>query len=201
MTRLRQILTNLLSNAIKFTHIGEVILKVNAKDISPQNNQLENPEKSDLVYEIEFSVKDTGIGIAKDKQQILFQSFTQVDTSTTRKYGGTGLGLFISKRLSEMMGGKMWLDSELGKGATFYFTIKAKVEPIPKNINLIPGKVKFDHKQVLIVDDNATNRKILHLQTQSWGMQLHSVASASEALQLLQQKNPFSLAILDLKMP
>lgn len=201
LTRLRQILTNLLSNAIKFTDVGEVILKVDAKDISPQDNQLENPEKCDLVYEIEFSVKDTGIGIAKDKQQILFQSFSQVDTSTTRKYGGTGLGLVISKRLSEMMGGKMWLDSELGKGSKFYLTIQAKVAPTITNINLIPGQVKFDDKQVLIVDDNATNRKILHLQTQSWGMQPHSVASASEALKLLQKEHPFSLVILDLKMP
>ncbi|WP_426547505.1 CHASE domain-containing protein [Dapis sp. BLCC M126] len=201
VTRLRQILTNLLSNAIKFTDVGEVILKVNAECISQQNNQLENAEKCDLVYEIEFSVQDTGIGIAKNKQQILFQSFTQVDASTTRKYGGTGLGLVISKRLSEMMGGKMWLDSELGKGSTFYFTIKAKVGVIPTNINLIPEQVQFENKQVLIVDDNATNRQILHLQTQSWGMQPHSVASASEALQLLQQENPFSLAILDLKMP
>ncbi|NEQ40310.1 MAG: response regulator [Okeania sp. SIO3I5] len=201
MTRLRQILTNLLSNAIKFTDFGEVILNVNTKDIYPQNNQLENAEKCDLGYEIEFSVRDTGIGIAKDKQEILFQSFSQIDSSTTRKYGGTGLGLVISKRLSEMMGGKMWLDSELGKGSTFYFTIKAKVAPTITNINLIPGQVKFDDKQVLIVDDNATNRKILHLQTQSWGIQPNSVASASEALQLLQQENPFSLAILDLKMP
>ncbi|MEB3340821.1 CHASE domain-containing protein [Okeania sp.] len=201
VTRLRQILTNLLNNAIKFTDVGEVILQVNAEDISQKNNQLKNSEKCDLVYQIEFSVRDTGIGIAKDKQQILFQSFTQVDASTTRKYGGTGLGLVISKRLSEMMGGKIWLDSELGKGSTFYFTIKAKVGVIPTNINLIPGEAKFDDKQILIVDDNATNRKILHLQTQSWGVEPHSVGSGSEALQLLQQENPFSLAILDLQMP
>ncbi len=201
VTRVRQILTNILNNAIKFTDVGEVILKVNAQDISPENNQLENAEKCDLVYQIEFSVKDTGIGIAKDKQQYLFQSFSQIDGSTTRKYGGTGLGLVISKRLSEMMGGKMWLDSELGKGSTFYFTIKAKVAPNSTNINLITGEVKFNDKQVLIVDDNSTNRKILNLQTKYWGMEPHSVASASQALQLLQKENPFSLAILDLQMP
>ncbi|MGB3511337.1 MAG: CHASE domain-containing protein [Microcoleaceae cyanobacterium] len=201
VTRLRQILTNILSNSIKFTDAGEVILKVNAKDISQQNNQLENTAESDLVYEIEFSVMDTGIGIAKEKQQVLFQSFSQVDASTTRKYGGTGLGLVISKRLSEMMGGKMWLDSELGKGSTFYFTIKAQVAPIPTNLDLVTQEVKFEDKQVLIVDDNATNRKILNLQTKSWGMQPHSAASALEALELLRQENTFSVAILDLQMP
>lgn len=201
VTRLRQILTNLLSNAIKFTDAGEVILKVNAQDISQQNNQLKNTRESDLVYEIEFSIMDTGIGIAKEKQQILFQSFSQVDASTTRKYGGTGLGLVISKRLSEMMGGKMWLDSELGKGSKFYFTIKAKVALIPTNLDLVRHEVKFEDKQVLIVDDNATNRKILNLQTKSWGMQPYLVGSASEALKLLRQENPFSVAILDLQMP
>ena len=201
ITRVRQILTNILSNAIKFTNSGEVILKVNAQDISQETKQLENAENCDLVYEIEFSVMDTGIGIAKEKQQILFQSFSQVDASTTRKYGGTGLGLVISKRLSEMMGGRMWLDSELEKGSTFYFTIKAQVAPTPTNPNLVPEQVKFEGKQVLIVDDNATNRKILNLQTKSWGIHPHSVVSASEALQLLHQENAFSVAILDLQMP
>ena len=201
VTRMRQILTNLLSNGIKFTDVGEVILNVNAEYIYQKNQQLENAKKSDLVYEIEFSVRDTGIGISKEKQQILFQSFSQIDASTTRKYGGTGLGLVISKRLSKMMGGRMWVDSELGKGSTFYFTIQAQVGPALTNVNLIPQEVKFNDKQVLIVDDNATNRKILHLQTKYWGMETHLAASASEALNLLGQNNQFSIAILDLQMP
>ena len=113
-TRLRQILANLLSNAVKFTENGEVLISVFSRELNEND------------YEIHFSVKDTGIGIPEDKLERLFKPFSQVDASTTRRYGGTGLGLVISKKLIDMMGGKIWVESEVGKGSTFHFTIKAE---------------------------------------------------------------------------
>ena len=113
-TRLRQILVNLLSNAVKFTEKGRVVISVFSRKLEGDD------------YEIHFAVKDTGIGIPEDKLGRLFQSFSQVDASTTRRYGGTGLGLVISKKLVEMMGGKIWVESEVGRGSTFHFTIQAE---------------------------------------------------------------------------
>jgi PAS domain S-box-containing protein len=194
VTRLRQILVNLLSNAIKFTHTGEVLLSIEGAPSasSPRN---------DSVYQLQFSIKDTGIGIPQDRLHRLFQSFSQVDTSTTRTYGGTGLGLAICKRLSEMMGGRIWVESEVGKGSTFYFTIQVA----PSLDIIIPPQADYDlkGKRVLIVDDNATNRKILMLQTHSWGMSSQAVASGQAALELLDHLSPnaFDLAILDMQMP
>ena len=189
VTRLRQVLVNLLSNAIKFTEIGEVVIYVNATQLDEESR-----------YQIQFAVKDTGIGIPVDKMERLFKSFSQVDASTTRKYGGTGLGLAISKRLSEIMGGKMWVESQLDVGSTFYFTISAvaasdyQVEE--ENLN-----EEFLGKRLLIVDDNATNRKILSLQAESWGMFSCAISSGIKALELLNTGIEFDLAILDMQMP
>ncbi|MDJ0674465.1 MAG: response regulator [Calothrix sp. MO_167.B42] len=188
VTRLRQVLVNLLSNAVKFTEDGEVVIYVNATQV--QNCR----------YEIQFAVKDTGIGIPADKMQRLFKSFSQVDASTTRKYGGTGLGLAISKLLSQMMGGRMWVESEVGVGSTFYFTISAMAAsnyPVEEEIS----NEEFLGKRLLIVDDNATNRKILTLQAQSWGMSSCALPSAIKALELIIRKVEFDLAILDMQMP
>ncbi|HED05203.1 MAG TPA: hybrid sensor histidine kinase/response regulator, partial [Ignavibacteria bacterium] len=148
VTRLRQILTNLINNAIKFTEKGEVFVSASAKKLEEYENE----------YEIFFSVKDTGIGIPKDKINLLFKSFSQVDTSTTRNYGGTGLGLAISKRLAEMMGGKMWVESIEGEGSTFYFTIKADSVSSQSKIYLKhQSSQQLKGKRALIVDDNKTN--------------------------------------------
>jgi len=159
VTRLRQILINLLSNAIKFTEKGEVVLTV---------------KKGKVKNEILFSVRDTGVGIAENHISRLFQSFSQADSSTTRKFGGTGLGLAISKRLATMMGGEMHAESRgIGKGSNFIFTIQAESAKIPerKTARDIKGIQSVLHnKRVLIVDDNATNRRILALQTEKWGM-------------------------------
>ncbi len=188
VTRLRQILTNLLSNAIKFTEKGEVFISVSAKPIS------------DNKYEILFSVKDTGIGIPEDKMDRLFKSFSQVDTSTTRNYGGTGLGLVISKRLAEMMGGKMWVESIFHKGTTFYFTITA--EAVASKQKYRRGKdPELTGKHLLIVDDNHTNRRILSVQTENWGMSSITTSSPLEALNLIRSGEKFDLAILDFHMP
>ncbi len=188
VTRLRQIIVNLLGNAIKFTESGEIITRV----------AVDNKEGD--VYRLHFSVQDTGIGIPADRIDHLFESFTQVDASTTRRYGGTGLGLAISKQLVEIMGGKMWVESELGKGSIFHFTIRAKKAAHPVNTS---GQefVLIDNARILIVDDNATNRLILIRQSKSWGMEPFAAASGGEALEWIRNGEKFDLAILDMQMP
>ncbi len=189
ITRLRQVIVNLLSNAVKFTERGEVVVSVNAVPLQEGK------------YELAFAVKDTGIGIPVDRIGRLFESFNQVDTSITRKYGGTGLGLPISKRLTEAMGGTMWVESEERRGSTFHFTIQVQIAPETRPLYLSTDQPDLKGKRVLIVDDNPTNRKILSLQIQSWGMDAVAAASGSEALELIHQGESFDLAMLDMRMP
>jgi signal transduction histidine kinase/DNA-binding response OmpR family regulator len=188
VTRVRQILLNLISNGVKFTSAGEVVVLVCLRS------------DGDAV-QLYFRVRDSGIGIAKDRQQLLFRSFTQADTSTTRQYGGTGLGLAISKRLCELMGGSMWIESELGVGSTFHFLLPAGAasESLPDR-QTAPVAI-LNGKRVLIVDDNATNRFILTKQLESSGMQARTAASALEALDLLKKDEPFDFAVLDFQLP
>jgi signal transduction histidine kinase/DNA-binding response OmpR family regulator/HPt (histidine-containing phosphotransfer) domain-containing protein len=190
VTRLRQILVNLLSNAVKFTEKGEVVLLVSSVKTAGSE-----------AWILKFSVRDSGIGIPPDRMNRLFQSFSQVDVSTTRRYGGTGLGLAISKRLSEMMGGGMWVESEVGVGSTFHFTIHTTAAQAP--VRAYQGEVQpaLQDKRVLIVDDNATNRKILEKQLEQWQMKTEATASPLEALEWLRQSNDFEVAILDMQMP
>ncbi|HYD95549.1 MAG TPA: response regulator [Noviherbaspirillum sp.] len=190
VTRLRQILVNLLSNSIKFTHRGEVVVSVSAEHIDEQH------------YEVQFSVKDTGIGIPEDRQAELFQVFTQVDASTTRKYGGTGLGLAISKRLAEVMGGRMWLESAVGEGSTFHFAIVAEASGSQLAHTFLQERSStLAGRRVLIVDDNSTNRRILVKQALLWGMVPSAAASAIEALDLVRHGHAFDVGILDMSMP
>jgi PAS domain S-box-containing protein len=201
VTRLRQILINLLSNAVKFTDQGEVVVEVKAES-RKQTAELESTQNiQPSAFSLHFSVRDTGIGIPSDRLSRLFQSFSQVDVSTARRYGGTGLGLVISKRLSELMGGTMWVESELGQGATFYFTLQAEAVSQVTYRYLHEIQPQLEGKRVLIVDDNATNRRILTRQTESWGMRPHATASPVEALAWLRQENGYDLAILDMQMP
>ncbi|NET73780.1 MAG: response regulator, partial [Sphaerospermopsis sp. SIO1G2] len=196
VTRLRQILVNLLSNAIKFTEVGEVSLSVTSENLTTAKSPLRK---------IQFDIQDTGIGIAENKKHRLFQPFSQVDASTTRYYGGTGLGLVISKRLTELMGGEMWLESQVGQGSTFSFTITTK--PVhttneKQNYELVAQLELLKNKRVLIVDDKNINRQSLQLQCQGLGMITLLATSGKEALQTIQQqtqKEPFDLAILDAK--
>ncbi|MGC1393131.1 MAG: response regulator [Coleofasciculaceae cyanobacterium] len=200
-TRLRQILVNLLSNATKFTEAGEVILSVVSQQTPSSIIKSQTELKQPSWFEIQFSVKDTGIGISPQRINRLFKSFSQIDASTTRQYGGTGLGLAIGKQLSEMMGGKMWVESKVNCGSTFHFTIVAKSESDPSiNKPKLPTP-PLAGKRVLIVDDNATNRQILMLQAEFWGMLTHAVESGEQALKLLEQGEAFDLAILDMQMP
>jgi len=190
VTRLRQILYNLVSNAIKFTEQGEVFVSVKLKE-----------KKGDDIL-IEFAVKDTGIGIPKDKHSTIFQHFSQVDSSTTRKYGGTGLGLAICKRLVNLMGGEIWLESEVGFGSTFYFTIKSKIPKVqlPKVIVKSTQQI-LANKRVLLVDDNKTNLYILALQCKNWGLLPRSTVNPREALEWIKNGDPFDFAIVDMLMP
>jgi signal transduction histidine kinase/DNA-binding response OmpR family regulator len=192
VTRLRQILLNLLSNSVKFTDAGEVVVTVK----TVRSGELENSPT------LQFSIHDTGLGIPPDRLDRLFRSFSQVDASTTRKYGGTGLGLAISKRLSELMGGAMWVESEgvPGKGSTFHFTLSAEAAPALKP-RMSGEQPQLAGKRVLLVDDNATNRRILVLQTQAWGMIARDTASPVEALEWVRRGEAFDLAILDMSMP
>ena len=192
LTRMRQILLNLLSNAVKFTDAGEVVLSVTATPAERGRTQLE------------FTVRDTGIGLTDEGMSRLFQSFSQADSSTTRKYGGTGLGLAISKRLAELMGGTMWATSDgAGMGSTFHFTILAKPAELPKaeTRNLLGEQPELRGKRLMVVDDNATNLKILSLQTQKWGMDAQAFSTPAEALAAVDAGVPFDLAILDMHMP
>ena len=186
--RLRQILTNLVANAVKFTKEGEILLFV-------------RPLNEGETLKLEFCVQDTGIGIPPDKISQLFESFTQLDPSISRKYGGTGLGLAISKKLVALMNGKMWVESEPGKGTRFFFTIETrkaagKQEPeVDVNIENLRGK------RVLIVDDNQTNLRILTTQLNKWGLSSYAVNLPGQALNALHSEEKFDLAILDMQMP
>ncbi|ABW25306.1 response regulator [Acaryochloris marina] len=191
VTRLRQILVNLLGNAIKFTQSGEVVVNVSAEPFAADTP----------LYELSFAVRDTGMGIPAERQNRLFKSFSQVDSSTTRKFGGTGLGLVICKRLSELMGGRIWVESEEGQGSTFAFTIQAEeTEDTTVLAQSLPA-VTLKDKRVLLVDDNDTNQRVLTLQTESWKMKPQVAASGYEALGLLEHAGPFDIAILDMQMP
>jgi signal transduction histidine kinase/DNA-binding response OmpR family regulator len=198
VTRLRQILINLLGNAVKFTEQGEVVINVSRASALPDTG------KSNAVA-LEFSVRDTGIGIPADRMGRLFHSFSQADSSTSRKYGGTGLGLAISKRLTSLMGGDMWAESTgvPGEGSAFHFTIQTETVAMPERSrrDLHGIQPALNEKRVLIVDDNATNRRILTLQLQAWGMQARDSETPAEALKWIKRGDPFDLAILDMHMP
>lgn len=190
-TRLRQILINLVGNSIKFTEKGEV-------DLSVEKIKSED-DKVDLL----FQVRDTGIGIPKEMQSKIFESFTQVDAATTRKYGGSGLGLNISKQLVELMGGKIWVESELEKGSTFKFTLPFTVVKKPREAEVVHPEIKG--LKVLIIDDNATNRLILQKTLLSWdclSAEVEDGLSALKELELAREKgNPYQLILTDKNMP
>jgi two-component system sensor histidine kinase/response regulator len=186
--RLRQILVNLIGNAVKFTDRGEVIIKV--------TSQKRQEERCHLL----FSVSDTGIGIAEEGIEKLFQPFQQVDSSTTRRYGGTGLGLVISKRLASLMGGTMWVTSKSTVGSTFFFTAIMKASDFPDAAEPQPDPTLLSSRFALIVDDNATNRYILKTQLEAWGMTSESVSCGTEALQRISEQK-FDVALLDFQMP
>jgi len=188
--RLRQVLINLLGNAIKFTHRGEILVSVS------KVRDLENGR-----VEVGFEVKDTGIGIPEEKLPQLFEAFSQVDSSTTRKYGGSGLGLAICKRLVTMMGGRIIVKSKQGKGATFSFSVDCLVAENKKQNIIIPGREALTGKKVLIIDDNLTNLRILQLQLQQRKMVVLSATDGSEALYLLETNEGIELVITDMQMP
>jgi len=189
--RLKQVIINLINNAIKFTSKGEVFIKVYLSQTA-DNDQLE----------IGFSVKDTGIGIPEEKLPTLFQAFSQVDSSTTRKYGGSGLGLIISERLVKLMGGNVWVESKLGEGSVFNFTIRTKASSRPySELQLLPGIAQIEGKRILVVDDNDTNLVILKSQLEHWKLQTVTCTSAKEALSILAEDKGFNLVISDMAMP
>ncbi|MFH0960188.1 MAG: response regulator [Pseudomonadota bacterium] len=191
--RLRQILVNLVGNSIKFTEKGEVVVNV------------EPEHESDRGVDLHFTVSDTGIGIPSDKIERIFRAFEQVDGSTTREYGGTGLGLAIAAQLVEMMHGKIWVESELGRGSVFHFTAHFGLSTKPVRRVVSTEKSILKSVRVIVVDDNATNRTILEETLRSWGMTPTTVADSKMAIEAILQANneqrPYALALLDFMMP
>ena len=186
VTRLRQVLVNLIGNAVKFTAAGEVVVSIRPEPGADRGRRLR------------FAVRDTGPGIPADAMDRMFRSFSQVDASTTRKHGGTGLGLAISARLTELMGGRIGLESAAGQGSTFHFTLPERIAE-----GYQPAKVDFDKwadQRVLIVDDNPTNRRILELQLSQWRLSPVTAASPQEAIDILKSQQ-FPLALVDFEMP
>jgi signal transduction histidine kinase/CheY-like chemotaxis protein len=193
VTRIRQVMVNLLGNAVKFAQQGEVELEVT----------LRSQTGADLC--LEFLVRDTGIGIAQDKQKMIFDAFSQADGSTTRKFGGTGLGLTISARLVEAMGGKIWVESALSKGSCFHFTAALGVSSETRQLAQLAEVIPLAGIRVVVVDDNLTNRRILSDMLWGWGMLPAPAASGPEALahlrRGLQRGQPYSLVLTDVHMP
>jgi two-component system sensor histidine kinase/response regulator len=191
--RLRQAVVNLVGNALKFTEKGEVALDVEIEETKPEGVLLH------------FRVRDTGIGIAPEKHQLIFEPFTQADTSTTRRFGGTGLGLGITSRLVQMMGGMTWVESELGRGSTFHFTIQLGISRQQPAEGLLPNRSTVSGKRALIVDDNQTNRFILLEMLSQWGMRPETASGPAAALSMLEsagiERSPFALLITDMEMP
>jgi PAS domain S-box-containing protein len=190
--RLRQILTNLISNAIKFTVAGEVFIRVSLE------------EETDTRILVRFSVTDTGIGIPRDSMHRLFKFFSQLDPSTTRKYGGTGLGLAISKQLAEMMGGQIGVESEEGKGSTFWFTASLEKQPgAGKRERAVPEDIRG--ARFLVVDDNAIHRQVLGALLRSWGCRFDEAEDGEQALAMLrravEEADPYRVVLVDMLMP
>jgi CheY-like chemotaxis protein len=206
VVRLRQVLVNLISNGIKFTAAGEVVVQVKAESgprrphyTSVAPHQLANSIAEP--WQLHFSVHDTGIGINPSRVDRLFKSFSQADASTTRQYGGTGLGLAISKRLVELMGGKMWVESIPQKGSIFHFVLPFQPAEATTPSSIQGPQPQLTDLRLLIVDDNPTNRRILTLQTSKWGMIPRTAHSGAQAIEWMQQGETFDIAILDMQMP
>ncbi|MCP5107381.1 MAG: response regulator, partial [bacterium] len=191
--RIRQVLINLIGNAVKFTHEGEVLISIEKK------------KETKRKVTLEFSVSDTGVGIAADKTDSLFEKFSQLDSSTTRKYGGTGLGLTIAQDLVRLMGGNIQFESAVGKGSRFFF--RTALQKVPGNGEPDALETDFARRKLkmLVVDDNDTNRKILAGILENWKIETHTAADGIEALEKLEasirQKHPFDMVLLDYQMP
>jgi signal transduction histidine kinase/CheY-like chemotaxis protein len=190
--RLRQIITNLTGNAIKFTHMGEIVIGANLES------------EADGFAVIRFEVRDTGVGISEDRRAAVFNPFTQADGSTTRKYGGTGLGLAICKQLTELMGGEIGVDSEVGKGSTFWFTAQFEKQS-PGSLPVLTPQADITGARILVVDDNATNRMLMITLLNHWGCRYDTAVDGETGLALLHeavvQNDPFRVALLDQEMP
>jgi signal transduction histidine kinase/DNA-binding response OmpR family regulator len=189
MKRIRQILGNLINNAIKFTDEGEIFISV------------EKQSQTNEYCELLFSVKDSGIGIQKEKLSLIFEAFTQGETFVSRRYGGTGLGLAIARHLVGLMGGKIWAESTAGRGATFFFTVKLKIADTPTTKLYIRGQIpELKGSRVLIVDSDPTSRQIFTVQFEAWGMKAYTASSAKEALRIIESEDfYFDLGILDMQ--
>jgi signal transduction histidine kinase/HPt (histidine-containing phosphotransfer) domain-containing protein len=206
VTRTKQILSNLAGNAVKFTSAGEVVVEVtaaarNKRAVAPGHENdtdfIRHPEE----WGLHFTVRDTGIGIPLEKQNRLFKSFQQVDSSTARHYGGTGLGLAISKRLVELMGGKIWVESDAGKGATFHFTILTKAGAGSGPPTWQNPQPQLVGRRLLVVEDNPTNCNIIAHRGSQWGMTVVAAANTDDAFRQLAQAGPFDAAIIDQQHP
>jgi PAS domain S-box-containing protein len=185
ITRLRQVLVNLISNAVKFTKTGSIEITATANEYQPEQNQ----------FLVQFSVRDTGIGIPPERMDRLFKTFSQVDASTSRQYGGTGLGLAISKRIAEMMGGTMWVESKVDKGSTFHFTVQATIDSAEESVE---ARKLLATKTVLIINDNPTQQYLLKHYCETWRMTSRATSFGYEALHWLSQQEKFDLVILDM---
>ncbi|OPY52282.1 MAG: hybrid sensory histidine kinase BarA [Methanosaeta sp. PtaU1.Bin112] len=208
VTRLRQVLVNLLGNAVKFTHDGTIGLSVIGKPLEPSRTSDASRTSDGRKYELHFSISDTGIGIPEEKLDRLFRSFSQVDSTTTRKYGGTGLGLAISRRLVEMMGGEIWVVSKPKLGSTFHFTILAEAseeEPKPGDPGLVvprdyAGQEEVRPLRILLAEDNAVNQMVAIQMLKRLGYSADVAGNGLEVLQAL-ERQPYDVVLMDVQMP
>ncbi len=205
-TRLSQILLNLLSNAVKFTQAGEVTVAVTAQKVKGDSGGDALLMPASEVYDIQFAVKDTGIGISLEQMEHLFQSFSQVDASITRQHGGTGLGLAICKKLTEIMGGRIWVESQVGIGSTFYFTLVAQASPIQLNApqleskQVIPRLAQQLPLQILLAEDNRVNQQVALLMLEQLGYRADAVSNGLEVLESLRRQS-YDVVLMDVQMP
>ena len=211
--RLRQVLTNLVSNAVKFTACGEVVVSLDAEPLFLEDTEPAAGARRSLVpvladapapsarYRLKLTVSDSGIGMEREQLPRLFDPFYQVDDSSTRQHGGTGLGLAITKQLVELMGGQIWAESAPGQGSAFHVVLGVEATESVRRVYVSKGAAKLEGRYALVVDDLGTNRRLLALQLQEWGVRTQSVESGEEALALLQQGLHFDVALLDMDMP
>jgi CheY-like chemotaxis protein/HPt (histidine-containing phosphotransfer) domain-containing protein len=197
-TRLRQVLVNLVGNAVKFTATGEIVVAV---ETTPLPRSPNDPDDAPPRFELRFAVRDTGIGIPADRVQRLFRSFSQVDTSIAREYGGTGLGLAISKGLVELMGGKLWVESEEGFGSTFFFTLPTRAAAGARPSPIGRPHLTLSSQRVLVVEDNPALRQMLCQMTRKWGLSPVAAASVADARDHARRGPAFELAIIDAQLP